>query len=444
MKIPQRPPDFRQTFKALARRPDRFQAAMEAAYGAVHRGEYLHWDKLRHLRPPDDLTSEEWWCVVRFARLQILKDLPLRDVSGACFHYATVDPMLESVHRIDRDASGRIEMGEQLTNPATGDRYLVRSLMEEAITSSQLEGAATTRKIAKQMLRSKRRPRDRGEQMILNNYRTIQQIGLHKREALTPELVLEFHELLTAETLDNPDAVGRLRHEDEKVEIATPYSEVIHTPPPAKELEGRMQAMCDFANGKTPTYFVHPVIRAIALHFWLAYDHPFVDGNGRTARALFYWSMLSQGYWLCEYISISQIIKQAPAKYGRAFLYTETDSNDMTHFIIYHLQVVERAIRELHNYLGRKTAELRQAERLLQQSTHLNHRQLALLSHALRHPDAQYTIVSHLSSHRVVYQTARTDLLDLAGRGLLDQRKRGRTLYFSPGPDLEHRIRQLS
>ena len=115
------------------------------------------------------------------------------------------------------------------------------------------------------------------------------------------------------------------------------YDEIFHDPPPAEQLDERMAAMCDFANGKIPNHFIHPVVRAIILHFWLAYDHPFVDGNGRTARALFYWLMLRNNYWLFEFISISQIIRKAPIKYGRAFLYTETDDNDLTYFILYHL-----------------------------------------------------------------------------------------------------------
>src|SRR5205814_10028127 len=56
----------------------------------------------------------------------------------------------------------------------------------------------------------------------------------------------------------------------------------------------------------------HPMVRSMILHFWLAYDHPFVDGNGRTARALFYWSMLRNGYWMFEYITISKIILSGP------------------------------------------------------------------------------------------------------------------------------------
>ncbi|HEY5741239.1 MAG TPA: Fic family protein, partial [Terrimicrobiaceae bacterium] len=65
------------------------------------------------------------------------------------------------------------------------------------------------------------------------------------------------------------------------------FGQVYHDPPPPEELETRMVAMCAFANGETPGFFVHPAVRAIILRFWLTYDHPFVYGNGRTARALF-------------------------------------------------------------------------------------------------------------------------------------------------------------
>jgi Fic family protein len=75
------------------------------------------------------------------------------------------------------------------------------------------------------------------------------------------------------------------------------------------DLPERMRALCAFANMRTGVDgFVHPIVRAIILHFMLAYDHPYVDGNGRTARALFYWSALKDGYWLIEYVSISRII----------------------------------------------------------------------------------------------------------------------------------------
>src|SRR5205807_4829119 len=156
-------------------------------------------------------------------------------------------------------------------------------------------------------------------------------------------------------TLDDPSAAGRFRKPAEKIFLGTADGEVFHDPPHSEELPKRLRLMCDFANEETPDYFIHPVIRAIILHFWLAYDHPFVDGNGRTARALFYWSMLRSRYWLFEFISISNILRKAPIKYGRSFLYTETDDNDLTYFIVAQTKVIRRAIDELHAYIDRKT-----------------------------------------------------------------------------------------
>src|SRR5439155_13308472 len=187
---------------------------------------------------------------------------------------------------------------------------------------------------------------------------------------------------------------------------------------------GRLDALCAFANDVrsqaegSAKSFIHPAVRSILLHFWLAYDHPFVDGNGRTARALFYWSMLRQGYWLFEFVSISEILVKAPAQYATSFLYTEIDNNDATYFLLYQCEVIRRAITSLHDYIDRKSKELRETEAVLRGTTELNHRQQALITHALRHPGTRYTIEGHRRSHAIVYETARHDLMALAELGL--------------------------
>ncbi|MFQ5491023.1 MAG: Fic family protein, partial [Phycisphaerae bacterium] len=217
----------------------------------------------------------------------------------------------------------------------------------------------------------------------------------------------------------------------------------LHHPPPAKDLPGRLEAMCDFANGRAPEGFVHPVVRSILLHYWLAYDHPFKDGNGRTARALFYWSMLQHDYWLCQFVSISQIIVNAPARYVRSFLYCETDDNDLTYFILHQLDIIRRAIDEFHRFIDRRLKESEQLQTRLLAGSSLNHRQLELMGHALRHPDAWYDIRQHQRDHGVVYETARSDLLDLEAKGLLIKHKRGRTLYFRPHHHLDGALKAL-
>ena len=206
-----------------------------------------------------------------------------------------------------------------------------------------------------------------------------------------------------------------------------------------------MDLMCSFANGEQPDEFIPPALRAIILHFWLAYDHPFVDGNGRTARALFYWAMARQGYWLCEYVSISRILKKARGQYARSYLYSETDDNDVTYFALYQMRVLLRAIGDLHEYLARKASELQEAEELVRRTSlvtdDLNPRQLALIHHALKKPGARYTVESHRISHGVSYETARSDLLRLTRLKLLSQRKSGKAYVFVPSEDLRAKLK---
>ena len=404
---------------------------------------YHHWDKLRYHTPPEGFSIEQWWLAIKKQRQSLFKQLPLTDKNQKPFQYLTNDFITETLHQIDQSVTTFNRMPEQIKNTETKNRYYVNSLIQEAFTSSQLEGATTTRLVAKEMIRTGRLPCDKSEQMILNNFAAMKRINKLKDESLSRELVSDIHLLVTEKTLDDSSAAGRFRTANEKINVIDMYNEVFHDPPPADQLEKRMTAMCNFANGKTPKYFIHPVIRAIILHFWLAYDHPFVDGNGRTARALFYWSMLRHRYWLFEFVSVSQIIVKAPVKYARAFLHTETDDNDLTYFIIYHLDIIRQAIKALYEYIERKTKRLQAIENQLRGIIVLNHRQRALISRALRHPHQRYTIRSHQISHNVVYQTSRTDLLDLERRGLLKSDKIGKTWYFTPVSDLEEKLAEL-
>jgi Fic family protein len=442
MRVPQRPPDTGRSL-AHAVSADRLREILAATEGVHARGKYLHWDELRRRSVPTGLSVEEWWLGLKLYRRSLAKAVPLCDRGGKPFQYLLPDPIPEGLHEIDLGAGGLIPLPGQITNPHTRDRYYVNSLIEEAITSSQLEGATTTRRVAKEMLRSARPPRNRSERMILNNFLTMRRIGELKNEPLTPELVFEIHRLVTDQTLDDPTGAGRFRRPDETVSVQDVYGEVLHTPPPAATLEGRMAELCAFANGETPSGFLHPVVRSIILHFWLGYDHPFVDGNGRTARALFYWSMLRSRFWLFEFVSISTIINSAPVKYATAYLHTETDDNDLTYFLIYHVDVIRRAIRQLHEYIDRKASEVEAIEDRLRGMRLLNHRQRALMSHALRHPQQRYTFESHRTSHNVAYQTARTDLLGLQEKGLVEAQKIGAVWTFTPASDLEARLAML-
>ncbi len=437
MRKPQPPPQVMELLAEKIREQPGFFPRAVAAVRAAEPHRYMPWDHLRSHRPPEGLTTREWWLISKVMRQGMQRQLPLVATDGSLFTYALPDEVLRGIEVVDKHLSGRIGVPEPVTHDAPSRaRYVVTSLIEEAITSSQLEGASTSHRVAKEMIRSGRRPRTRDERMILNNYHAMQRVGEIRNEELTPALICDLHRIVTEGTLDDPALEGRFQLPGERRIVVedTADGSILHEPPPAEELPERLQRLCDFANGTiSADAYVPPVVRSIIVHFMLAYDHPFVDGNGRTARVLFYWSMLNQDYWLTEFLPISRLLKQAPAKYGRSFLYSEQDEGDLTYFIIYQLGIIQRAITDLQTYLERKVAETRRIqESLTLLSRHFNYRQVALLGHAINNPRTQYTVQSHSRSHNVVAQTARTDLQDLERYGFLEKTSLRRGYAWTP------------
>ena len=404
---------------------------------------YLHWDEYRHrASSKGPLTPDQQWGAIRFSRMARSQQVPLKDPKGRPFTFSITQRAFEDIHEIDMYCGGSIAVAEENALRAdTRDRYYVNSILEEALTSSLLEGAVVTRSEARDMIRNHRRPANNNERMVMNNYNTMRLLSEWKEQDLTPELILRIHREITAGTLDREQDEGRFRTAEDNVRIVDDESgETFHTPPPAEQLSRRIEECCRFANERGMHGFLHPVIRSILLHFWVAYDHPFVDGNGRTARALFYWSMLRHGFWLAEFFSISHEILKAPKKYYRAFLYTETDENDLNYFLLHQLAVIKSSIAALKDYIGRKQHELDEMSRFLGPEAGFNHRQLALLKHAVKHPHASYTVAGHQTSHGVAYQTAKNDLDDLEKRGLFVHFKSGKAFVFRPLDDLARRL----
>ena len=407
--------------------------------------EYHPWEWFAHHEPPEPLTREQWWYAVRQDRARTARPTPFTMIDGTRFSFNLPDPLLRLIDDISSQARGRLELPDPVANPVTRDRYLVNSLYEEAITSSQLEGASTTRRDAKRMLREKRRPRDRSEQMILKNYMALERVRELKDQALTPQMVLDIHAVVTEGTLDDPAVAGRIqRPGEERIRIYGNETDdqVLHVPPPAEQLPERLRRLCDFANGVDDfaDQYVPPLIRSVIVHFMMGYDHYFVDGNGRTARAVFQWSMLHQGFFLAEFLSISRLLRQAPDRYAHSFLRVEQDEGDLTHFLLAQARVISRAITDLYAYLARKSSELGHTAALLRR-TPLNNRQIAVIESFLRDPSGSVSAVDHQSTHRVPSQTAHNDLRGLEEAGFLARTKRGRRIVWFPAPDMEERVR---
>ena len=430
----------------MAMDDDRRLPVIAVLAGGLDDPEYRPWEYyFRAELVPEGLSREAWWYAVRTARASTARPTPFVMKDGTRLTFNLPDRFLRLNEEITAQARGQVELPGEVATQGMRDRYLINSLYEEAITSSQMEGASTTRRDAKKMLREKKDPRDRSERMILNNFLALEYVRDHLGEELTPEFICGVHRIVTDGTLDEAEDAGRLQRQgEERIRIygSEGDDQLLHVPPPAEELPERLKRLCDFANGvgEYASQYVPPLVRALIVHFMMGYDHYFVDGNGRTARVIAQWVMLREGFFLMDFVPVSRLLRQAPAKYARSFLEVEQDEGDLTYFLIWYAEIILRGIRELHDYLARKSKEMEQVKHLLR-LTDLNNRQIGVIEEALKDSAITVTAASHADKYRVTPQTAHADLRGLEDGGYLMRTKRGRSFEWYPVTDLQRRVR---
>ena len=435
MKKPQKPPDIRRIwedyldkYNDLASRLNLGGEESEEIRRLVRKYnelEPVHWDDFRRKKTPYDPIA--FWYLLRTLRNTNLREIRIGDEK---FSFYIPEIFQKQLHRIDKASPASFDwLFGEVPSETNKKLYLVNSLMEEAIASSQLEGAATTRQEAKKILREGRRPKNTSEKMIVNNYQTIRRLKELKDQPLSRELILDIHKEITQGTLESEQDETEFRTGDDIVvgSKADP-TKVYHYPPESVKITAMIDDLLTFANNDEE--FMHPIVKAIVVHFLIGYIHPFNDGNGRTARSLFYWFALKHHYDLLEYISISRIFVQAPAQYARAYLLSETDDNDMTYFIDFNLRIITRAMEDLKQYVLRKKEEEAESLRLVEQIPDLSFRQAEILRDFIRHPNRRYTTSEIAGKYKVSIPTARTDLLLLEGKGKLRKFLDGKRQVF--------------
>lgn len=375
--------------------------------------EYSYWSDVKYRKINGMPDSLEIWKLLKVIRMTNAIDVypPYR------LHFSLTNRMMRLCHLFDMKFGGAWG-SESILPQENRQRYLVGSIIEEAISSSQMEGASTTRKIAKEMLRKNITPKDKSQRMICNNFQTINYLFAHTETPLSIGFILKTHSLMTDGTLENPEDCGRFRQNDDVVVENSITHEIVHTPPCHTEILTAMEWLVRFANDDNPDVFIHPIIKAIIIHFFISYLHPFADGNGRTARAIFHWYMLKEGYWLTEYMSISRIIYKTKASYEKSFLRTEADGNDMGYFITYHINALEKAFDELKKYISRKTAQQSDQNRLLKIGN-ISPRQAEILYMMFKDENIMLTVKDVSSRLLVTPTTAKHDITGLVDNGLL-------------------------
>lgn len=384
---------------------------------------YFYWNEIKYRKDLPLKRIEDNWKLIKTNRIFNYKQL---EIGNHRFKYYLTPTIQQELHEFDLKLIGGL-----YKNPITNydqAEYLKNSLLTEAIASSQIEGAATTTKVALSMLKSGRKPRNESEQMIFNNLRAIRFIEEGIEELLDFKFIIDIHEIMTMNTSAS-DCCGSFRVDDEQVYVMDHTDgEIAYTAPSGIEVESLMSELCQFINSDDA--FLHPIIKASMLHFFIGYIHPFKDGNGRTARALFYWFLLKKGYGLIKNISISKSIQESRIQYDKAYLKTESDENDLTYFLVYSIKSLRVAFESLIRYRDKKKDEREKAGiiayRLMELG--LNKRQADLLGYFYHKNDSVVSLSAYAKKHSVVRQTARRDISELVKLNLLVDGRDGRNV----------------
>ena len=400
-------------------------------------GRYLPFDELRYRWPPG-LDTTLCWALVKKARMaQYSQLLPLGEPNQWA-HFIVTPLAQKTLSVVDRQATtAALEYMTHHIGETAHFAYLLNDLIEdEAISSSQLEGAATTTQVAKDMLKRNRLPRSADERMVIGNYKMMTFAWENRHEPLSLELISQLHRVGVEGIDDAQYSPGFFRSNDDVV-VQDGEGNTVHTPPPASGIGARLSGLAHWINQSQndplQADYVHPMIKAIALHFAMGYEHPFRDGNGRVARALFYWFMFKNDFSAFRYIAISILLRNAPVKYGRSYLATESDGLDLTYFIDHQCSVILRAVTEFSAVYRKSLVYAQGFDRWLEESglfKQLTDKQRTVFQVAKSGMAKEFTAVNVKENLNCSYNTAASTLNGLVELKVFEKKKMGREWVF--------------
>ena len=400
--------------------------------------EYLHWEDLKYKSwlPAESLQEKiEFWSYLKRVRRSNSITSPIRDASGN-FYKISPKNYTEFLHIIDKEMAGNF-MGLSQVDESDRRQFITRNIIEESIASSQLEGANTSREVAKRMLLEGRRPLNHGEKMIVNSHVTMRKIEqtLYK-EKLSVDLIFDLHRMITKDTLaENKQGVLRNTLDDKgnRLVVERDDGKIAYVTPDREFVEKELPRLIAFANGEEENVrFIHPLIKGIMLHFWLGLLHPFEDGNGRLARVLFYWYMLRNDYWAFAYLSLSEKIIKSKGQYSKAYIYSEQDDYDLTYFIQYNIEKLELARKDFQHYMRTKVQDNKDMVLDVQKHHSFNERQIKLLQYLHQKKERRTSPTAHQKIYNVSNVTAANDLRKLLEEGFLEKRRQGNNVFYYP------------
>ena len=260
--------------------------------------------------------------------IENLKSLYLKPIPIFDFNYNEL-VYIESKANINMDSFKLLMMSQ-------GRGYGDKAVEEEIISTAKIESIDYSRDSVRNILKGYA-PKDDAENRILGLKNGFEFIA-DKNNAITEENIYKLYMMAVGNFLEGDDRLidGNMYRHD-SVHIQDLAGEVAHTGISHAKLPQAMSELVNFINSKDD---INDLVKASIIHFYIAYLHPYFDGNGRMARLIHLWYLVQNGFDNTLFIPFSSYIVKSVKKYYEAYSVIEENQKltgviDVTPFIIY-------------------------------------------------------------------------------------------------------------
>ena len=306
-----------------------------------------------------------------------------------------------------------------------------QSILHNTHSSTAIEGNKLTLKQVEDLSDGKRIvATDKDKQEVLNYIEAMECIpSLTKKGNINVKDLLKIHNIVSKKTLRSNAESGAFRKQQvfigKKIFNGTGFKEVVeYMPPPTKDVPRLVEEFIKWLNlGKT--WEINPVILGAIVHYEIARIHPFIDGNGRTARLFATLILYLSGFDHRRIFALDDFYDQDRKSYYDALKTVQQGNSDLTKWIEYFTDGVAYSVTEA------KEAVLK----LKSTRKTIGEKQIALTSRQMK-------IVEYITSNdkvtnkelrnifRISAQSVHKELTKLVGLKIIQSSGKGRSLCY--------------
>lgn len=300
------------------------------------------------------------------------------------------------------------------------------AILKMAHHSTSIEGNRLTLEQVEDLLAGEEVPAWEKDKLEVENYvkvlEYIDRLGSKGEQGITEETLLEIHRLTTRGLLDETES-GHCRRVP--VAVVDGFGRTVFQPPPVEKVPRLMEEFVAWLNSEKATE-LYPVLMSGIAHYELVRVHPFVDGNGRTARALATLILYRRGFDTKRFFALDDYYNEDRSRYYAALQAVDPERIDITKWLEYFTEGVDVSMGRVKKAILDFSLDRRLKEAKGQ--IYLDDRQMAILKHL--QTNARITISEVQSMFGISREMANRLIRPLLENGLIARQGKGRATYY--------------